>query len=45
MCNADPTHIVEAKYAKEIIAEAEHSIKVAEKVSRVYYIYWQFDRN
>ena len=34
-CNVNSTHIVEAKYAKEVIAEAEHSIKVAVKVSRI----------
>ena len=33
-CNIDPTHIVKAKYAKEVIAEAENSIRVASKVSR-----------
>ena len=35
MCNFDPPHVVEPKDTKELIAEAEHSIKVAEKVSRV----------
>ena len=43
MCNFHPPHVVEPGDIKELIAEAEHSIKVAEKVSKVCFIYYQFD--
>ena len=38
MCNLDQTHIIDHKYAKEIVTEVENAIKAAGKVSSVYFV-------